>query len=153
MSEDTPRLVEREALRIVGHAQNHTGNASIPAQWQRFAAEVEQIPNRVAGTQYGVICGAAPGTGMRYLTGVAVRQTAPAPKGFDLLEIPAQRYAVYAYDGHVSGMGEAIHKIWAAFARTGLTHRPGAAGFFECYGEAFDAKAGRGGIEIWIPVE
>jgi AraC family transcriptional regulator len=153
VSEGTPRIVDSEALRVVGYAQNHASSGSIPNQWQRFVAEAGQIPDRIAGVQYGVICGSAPDTGMRYLTGIAVGKTTPAPKGFDLLEIPAQRYAVYAYDGPVSGMGEAIHKIWAAFAKTGLTHKPGTASFFERYGEAFDPKAGRGEIEIWIPME
>ncbi|HLH02496.1 MAG TPA: GyrI-like domain-containing protein [Bryobacteraceae bacterium] len=151
------RLVNQPALLIAGLRGHFSSSdpTGIPAQWQRLAPHLGSIPGQVGRVAYGVCLATSPG--FDYISGVEVREGGSLPDGFQAVEIPAQRYAVFAHEEHVSQLFETISKIWSTdLAAAGYRYRqplPGGVSFFERYGEGFDPLTGRGDMEIWVPVE
>ena len=147
-------------MRIGGLRGNFTFAAGeegkeIPAQWTRFAAYLGKVPAQVGWVTYGICF---PGSGrFDYLSGVEVSTIESLPPEWSVVEIPAQAYAVFAHEDHVSKLHAAIDTIWRErFPATGfraLTPGPGQPAFFERYGEKFDPKTETGDIEIWIPIQ
>nr|WP_073325798.1 GyrI-like domain-containing protein [Wenxinia saemankumensis] len=74
-----------------------------------------------------------------------------APADLEPVVIPAGDYAVWTFDGHVSGIRPFVMAIWHHGIReAGFTPRP--APEFERYGADHDAETGTGRVGIWIPV-
>ena len=150
-----PRFEDCKPMRIAGLAERYNGdNSGIPAQWQRFMPHIGGIPGQVGRAAYGVVFDSLKGAySFGYLVGVEVDDVERLPPGFGHLEIPAQRYAVFPHDGHVTDIPRTMRAIfgeWLPASRH--EHAADGTDFFERYGEAFDPRTGRGGIEIWLPI-
>ena len=147
------RFEEAQPTLIAGLSQRYTWdtNSGIPAQWQRFAPHIGNIPGQLGTTTYGVCCNADGKGGFDYVCGVAVAETAELPADFTRVRIPAQLYAVFRHAGHVSAIRRTVNTIWNKWLpASGCELAP--APDFERY-ENFDARSGTGTIEIWIPVK
>jgi AraC family transcriptional regulator len=86
-----------------------------------------------------------------YLCAVEVASGSEAPGELTSLKIPAQSYAVFRHDGHISsisGTWAAIFSEWLPAARLDVASGPQ----FEKYGPEFDGRTGEAGLEVWIPV-
>lgn len=135
----------------LGRRFEYDDMGAIPAQWQKFNEYAGTLAGEVSGAAYG-ICTNADTTGLDYISAVEVRDLSDVPAELMRLRIPAQRYAVFAHDGHIS---EIRNVIQAAFGeglpKAGLEMAD--APSLEKYGKDFDAISGNGGYEIWIPVK
>ena len=154
MSLDTPRIVDGNPMLIVGLEEHCGANAQvqIPALWQRFAPSIGKIPGQVGYVAYGV-CHDMTKEGFSYLAGVEIPADSPIPEGFASLSLPAQRYAVFTHDGHVSklkDLGDAIWSQWLPGTGEQVTDNPV---MFERYGEAFDPHTGIGDMEMWLSIK
>jgi predicted transcriptional regulator YdeE len=120
----------------------------IPAQWLELQA-LMAIPGQVGNTAYGVMCGHDAG-GFEYMCGLEVESFATLPAHLGRMRILAQRYAVFAHAGHVSGIRDTWEKIYLWLADSGYqsANKPD----FEVYGPGFDPRTGRGDIEIRLAV-
>ena len=68
------------------------------------------------------------------------------------VRLAARRYAVFTHAEHVSSIPETIDAIWNKWLPdSGL--KGAEAPCFECYTEAFNPQTGKGGIEIWVPIQ
>jgi AraC family transcriptional regulator len=148
-----PRFVDERELLIAGVNASYTfeSRVNIPAQWQRFAPQIGKVPGQVGGrTAYGVCWNYKTGAGFDYLSGVEVRDLSGLPAGFSHVRLPAQRYAVFTHDKHVSTIGETIDAIWNKWLpQSG--HEATGSPCFERYTESYNPQTGRGGMEIWVP--
>lgn len=153
----TPRFETRDAFTIAGlSARIRPGNQDdLMAIWQRFAPHIGSVPGQVGGmAAYGAVSGTA--TGVDYLAGVEVTDTAKLPGDFTHVRLPAQKYAVFTHEGHVSKLFDTCTEIWRGwYPQSGVQHAQtaGAPQLFERYGEEYDPQKGMGGIEVWIPVK
>ena len=87
-----------------------------------------------------------------YVCAVEVTAFSDTPRGLIEISIPAQNYAVFLHEDHVSKIGatySAILNRWlpennriAADAPTLERHR-----------QTFDPSTGLGGVEIWMPLK
>jgi AraC family transcriptional regulator len=150
-----PRIEESRALLIAG-LRGHFTSANwgeIPEQWQRFVS-FGNVPGKLGSAHYGVCFNRS--DGVDYLSGVEVSSAAGLPKEFCWVSIPAQEYAVFPHDGHVSKLRNTLEAIqYERFPQSGHGDGPPAGkewAFFERYGEGFDPRTGMGGIEVWIPI-
>ena len=151
MREWKPEFEEREALRVSGPIGEYTMNqlAEIPKQWIRFDAELERCGLN-QGPYFGVIFGEQ-GRPLRYVTAIRAEQVKVQPAEWEMVEVPAQFYAIF----HGEGAAKVIQETWAGIWREwlGSSGRRVAEGpMVEFYPPGF----GRGGhlrFEIWIPVE
>ena len=146
-------------MRIAGLSQVFTEHdkANIPFLWDRLVKLLPAEGQAGWGT-YGV-CMAEPGVDvacMRYLAGVALANEAPAPDGFEVVEIPAQTYLVFRQVVN----GGPLHPQMTAAAKAIWGERVPTSGYrlargpdLEVYPQDFEPDRPGSWVEWWIPVE
>jgi AraC family transcriptional regulator len=148
-----PRFEQGKEMLLAGLSESYTpeSRARIPAQWERFAPSIGNVPGQVGHICYGV-CSNVSGSAFDYLSGVEVASDKQLPAGFKTVRLPARQYAVFAHDDHVSAIDRTLDKIWKEWVpQSGL--KIASAPCFERYTEEFNPQTGKGGMEIWIPLE
>jgi AraC family transcriptional regulator len=124
------------------------------AQWQRLATYFGKIPGQIGRFGYG-LCFLRP-DGVDYLAGVQVAANANSglPSEFTTVPLPAQRYAIFHHQGHVSEIPKTCQRIseWLPTSNLVVPKSEGVPDFFELYTEEFDPISGTGGMEIWLPI-
>jgi AraC family transcriptional regulator len=158
MQLESPRFENRKPLLIAGLRYRYTSETrkNIPAQWQRFAPRIGNIPGQVGRAAYGLCFNALSADGLDYLVGVEVFGSSDLPGDFSVAAMPAQKYAVFAHREHVSKLYETLDAIDKWFPASGLEvacPSAEAPNFFERYSEEFDPRTGMGGMEVWVPVK
>jgi AraC family transcriptional regulator len=155
---ESPRFEDSRPLLIAGLG-GATANTldDLPALWKRFSVHIGRIPGQVGRAAYGVCSDMFNGTGsFHYLTGVEISESSVLPAQFSRVQIPAQRYAIFPHQEHVSKLRYTVNAIWSqSLPESGhkaARATPGAPDFFERYGEGFDPELGMGDVEVWIPV-
>lgn len=145
-----PDMRDRDTFRVVGLSAicSFEKIGAIPALWQSFNAREDDVIDAVAGAAYGVCCDMDAEGHFRYVAGVEARGKT---ERMDFVDIPASRYAVFTHSGHISDLPKTVYTIWnKSLPDLGL--EPAKAPDFELYDKRFDPVAGRGTVEIWIPV-
>jgi AraC family transcriptional regulator len=150
------RLVALGPLLIAGIGRRFACDdfASIPALWQELHPYLGEIPGQKGNAAYGLVANmAAAGDTYFYLAGVEVSDISDLDSSFTGIRLPAQRWAVFPHEGHITTVTSTIHAVFAqALPAAGLT-----AGdmpdLLERYGESFNPWTGAGGFEIWVPVK
>jgi AraC family transcriptional regulator len=151
---EPPRFENGKPLLIVGLSERYTCESSkaIPAQWQRFAPHIGNIPGQVGKVAYGVRCNSDEAGNFDYICGVEVSDFDDVPAELARLRIPPQRYAVFRHRDHISSVRRTMHTIWSKWLPES-GHEVADAPDFERYGEEFDPKTGNGGLEVWVPLK
>lgn len=138
-------------MLLGGLRQRHefaAADLDLARQWQEFRSRPE-LPGRIGTNCFGVMCG-ADSTGFEYMCGVEVESFASLPAGTGRMRVPAQRYAVFAHDGHTSSLRSTWLQIfeWLSSGDFESAHAPD----FELYGPGSDPLGGVGGVEVWVGV-
>ena len=142
-----PRIEELPRQIVQGLEMSlEQGTGAIPGLWVRAMQRIEAAADDLPELAYGLCYGRSP---MRYLAGMVLPERID---GLDRHELPAGRYAVWTFDGHVSELHRTFAAIWDhGLAEAGLTARE--APEFERYGRDFDPATGRGRVEIGIAID
>ncbi|MGB3338577.1 MAG: AraC family transcriptional regulator [Devosia sp.] len=148
-----PRIVDAGPLRIAGFGERYTfaTNHGIPALWQRFTPHIGHMPGQIADTTYGVVADFEEDCSFGYLAGVQVSPTADLDAGMAYIDIPAQLYAVFVHQGHISTMRRTAYSIWAQYFPNS-TLVPTGGPNFERYGTEHNPYTGHGLVEVWVPI-
>jgi AraC family transcriptional regulator len=163
LTKQEPRFTNRKQLRIAGVSVHYPEqNAEAFAkQWEGFAPAIPTMPGRSSPDAYGVVIGSFGDVdGFEYITGVEVSSFDHVPAKYRRLTIPAQRYAVFVHNGHVSQIRDTVYSIkkeWLpklVVPGRSDTSKDGTdlPDFLERYGKDFDPKTGNGKVEIWVPL-
>lgn len=152
-----PQITERPAFVVTGMAREFTPQTmpQIPTLWGEFGPRMGEIPGRVEGSCLGMMIGHAKTEQdeprCSYMACVETDPAAQTPEGMTRMEVPASRYAVFTYDGHISRIGAFIDKVWGEwFPASGLTRaeQPD----FESYDERWNVATGEGPVDYYIPI-
>jgi AraC family transcriptional regulator len=150
----TPRFADAPAMLLVGIRRTHQFAdiaQGLVAQWSEFAAATAPFTS-AADVTYGVIGGVdMQAQWMDYLCGVEAVSPNVLPVSLDRMRVPAAHYAVFEYQGHISGLNGTWRVAMAWLANNGEwqdAHTPP----FERYDARYDAATGMGVVEIWVPV-
>jgi AraC family transcriptional regulator len=146
------RFEMQSPMLLVGLVERHASESpqGIPGQWQRFLPHLGHIPGQVGQTAYGAVYNFHDDS-FDYMCGVEVEGSPALLDGFQALQIPKQRYAVFKHPGHVAGIRSTMSAIWSKwFPQSG--YKPVNAPALERYGPEFDPATGLGGFEIWVPI-
>ena len=152
-----PVLREEGPFLLAGIREFRTfeERAGIPGQWQRFSPHIGQTPGQIGRGAYGACFVPSSGEeGFDYMPAVAVRSLDDLPEGLSGARLPRRRYAIFRHDDHVSTIGAtcaAIYNDWQP--KTDLKVGEGPLMLLEHYDETFNPVTGRGGIEVWIPLQ
>jgi AraC family transcriptional regulator len=148
-----PHIVEGGPLRIAGLARtfDEATSTQMDELWRTFLPYVGRVPGQKGDAAYGVLTGSGEKGRVEYLAGVEVMSFDAKPPELKRFEMPARRYAVFAFPGNVSQVKEVWKAIWnGGLDEAGL--KPAEGSSFERDGAGFDPATGSGGFEIWIPV-
>ena len=128
------RIVDRPALRLVGHAARvpllHRGAnphierhiAGLPAQeHDRLKALGDTEPAGLLAVSDDLDPDRTEGSELTYLHGVAVSRNTPVPGGLDSIELPAGTWAVFRTTG---AHPQALQETWAATASEWFPSNP-----------------------------
>jgi AraC family transcriptional regulator len=155
MNPNEPRTEYGKPLLIAGLRRHFAGPSdAISRQWNQFAHYLGNIPGQVGRAAYGLCF--LQSKGLDYLSGVEVSSIDSVPPELTWTVIPAQQYAVFSHNAHVSTLRDtldAIQRDWLpSSGHAAVQPQPGTPSFFERYGEKFDPKTGTGDIEVWVPI-
>jgi AraC family transcriptional regulator len=158
MQLEPPRFENSKPLWIAGFRQHFTSETmkDMPSLWQRFVPHIGSIPGQVGRVAYGLCFNAQSPDGMDYMVGVEVSSTSHHREEFNVICIPAQKYAVFSHREHVSKLRETLEAVDKWLPGSGLQIACGTADgpdFFERYSEEFDPRTGMGGMEVWVPIK
>jgi AraC family transcriptional regulator len=150
---EAPRLVEEGCVRVVGLSEpcSFENTIAIPAQWQRFMAYYEAIPDKVDEIPVGVSHAGDDEGEFQYLCGVQVGRFNGSARDLVKLEIAPRTYAVFQHRDHVSALTETYRTIWNE-ALPALDRAVADAPTLERHNPAFNPRTGEGGIALWIPL-
>jgi AraC family transcriptional regulator len=148
-----PRFEAGAAMLFVGLSQRHAFESpqGIPAQWQKFMASYDDIANKAQPIPVGISMDMDDDGNFEYVCAAEVLKFSDTPRGLIELRAPAQNYAVFRHDGHVSTLGATYAAIWNQWT-PGQNRVVADAPSLERHCETFDPRTGLGGVEIWIPV-
>ena len=147
-----PRIEQGRLLRLTGISERHPGTiTALPTQWSRFIPHVGHVPGQVGRVVYGVTYNGDETGAFDYMCGVAVDAFLAACPPFSRLTIPPQTYAVFTHREHITSLSATIGAaLDRAIGDAGCVAADGP--FFERYDERFDARTGRGDVEVWFPI-
>lgn len=148
------RFEDGRTMLFVGLRRQYTAatNHLIPEQWQTFLPFIEQVKNRIGEYTYGVIGGSDMAGNVDYLSGVEVTDFESAPSDLSRMKLSPQRYAVFIHPNSIN----TLKQSWMSILSEWIPASPYdvvETAEFERYSADFDAAAGTGRIEIWIPIE
>jgi len=151
---ESPRFVSHQRFFVAGLGERYTceTSAAIPSQWQRFLPQMDLIPTHPGGTTYGVCSHCDDQGEFDYVCGVEVDDSIRLPADWSRVDIPAQRYAVFSQQEHISTIRSTWSTLWNDWLPVS-GYEAIEAPNFERYGNDFDSVTGRGGFEIWLPVK
>jgi len=149
-----PRFESRNAFLVAGLSVRYdyeSCGAGIPAQWQRFAPYLGNVPGQAGSYAYGVRYN-SDDSGLDYMCGVEVGEFSQLAPELSRVRVPANRYAVFTHSGHISAIRSTWHTVWNKWLpKSG--HQLADAPDFERYGKEFDPRSGSGEVEIWVPLK
>ena len=149
-----PRFVSGDPMLVVGLVERHSFGATqgIPAQWQRFMKHYAEIPDKVQPIPLGISANMDDDGNFEYMAAVQVSKASDLPKALRQWRIPAQHYAVFRHDAHVSTISQTYSAIWNEWLPAN-GRRAANGPTIERHLETFDTRTGLGGVEIWIALE
>ena len=142
------------ACKIMGMKyRGKNENQEISGLWERVNQRAGQIP-MIGHSAYGVcfMIGDAPQGVFEYVAGFKVADDAIPPDGMVVVDIPANRYAVFEFSGPIQQLGKAYSDIvneW--FPRSGL--QPTGGYDMEIYDERFKNFEPGSVFHIYEPVK
>jgi AraC family transcriptional regulator len=151
-----PRLETRPPLLIAGLGRRFAVNdfAGIPALWQELHPHLGTIAGQKGNTSYGVVTHvAAGGDSYFYLAGVEVSAFSDLDPSFTGLRLPAQRWAVFVQEGHITTIVSTINAVFGQALPAARLTAADVPDLLERYDDNFDPHTGKGGFEIWVPVK
>src|SRR5262249_3635970 len=108
------RLVSGDAMLVVGLVERHSFDATegIPGQWQRFMQNYAEIADKLEPIPLGISANMDDDGNFEYMTAVQVSKASDLPNGMQHWRIPAQHYAVFRHQAHVSAVGQTYSAIF-----------------------------------------
>lgn len=151
-----PQILDAAPLLLAGMREPLDENSAqnIPLLWQKFSPFIGTTPQQIGHNCYGVCAASYANQQMfYYMAAVEVADISALPEALSSMQLPAQRYAVFSHNGHVSRIRETIDAVfdqWLPQAQLGHDNR--VIHFFERYSKDYVPETGLGGIEIWLPI-
>jgi AraC family transcriptional regulator len=140
-------------LKFVGLAEHvkFAQMQNIASQWQRFMQHYGEIEDKAHPIPAGVSTNLDEEGNFDYVCAVQVKRFSGVPKGLVQVTVPAQTYAVFRHDAHISEIAETFRAIWNDWIPAeGKAIADGAC--IERHMETFDTRTGFGGVEIYVPI-
>lgn len=156
----TPEIYEQPPLQMVGlrtlfysvdSEKNNIGE-QLPSLWAAFISRLAEIPNRVAGTCYGVVRQErADSDRLEYHAAIAVTELAALPEGMVSVQLPAGTYARFEHRGAAPRIDHTVSYAYGTWlAQSGYRHTY--APDLEIYGATYHPTSDDSVFHYAIPI-
>ena len=154
MSIQPERLINAASMQLSGIDKHYTFQEmdQIPVQWSQFGPRLGAIPGQVGAVGYD-LCHNMDTSGFHYMSCAEVSGGFDLPAELATKTLPAQRYAVFRHEDHVSKISETVDAIWQGWLPQSECEVVGDPVMLERYGETFCPDKGIGDVEIWIAIK
>ncbi len=148
-----PKFINSPLRRIAGYNRTYRyeNRAGIEQQWREFIAAANRLSSSCSIERFGVYWNCSGNRHFDFLTGLAIGIDVPLPTGWQVIEVPAGRYAVFCLNGRCEETSRQIDDLWRTWAQAKLWRVKGSPSFELHIGDADSLAAER--IEYWIPVD
>lgn len=149
-----PRFSNGPFQLIAGWGGRFTQESAkgIPLLWDKFLADIENIPSRVGMETYGVCCNPDGEGGFEYIAGVAISKLDDLPDHYRWVELQEQNYAVFEHQGSLDNLGQTFQVIWNDWLPNS-GYESVDAPEFERYSADYNPQTLTGVLEIWLPIK
>ena len=162
-----PRIDDRGEFAVEGSDANLAGHKLetfelIPKAWQQLNQAIPQMNDAVrpatpmadgtpAAPNTYALCWGGDSASFHFMPGVEVTDLSSLMSGFSGVVVPANRYAVFAYNGPVTGTGDFRWSVGEYMKSSAYSRK--ADPNFEIYQSGANAMAETIAMEFWIPIE
>ncbi|PHR61898.1 MAG: AraC family transcriptional regulator [Robiginitomaculum sp.] len=124
----------------------------IPTLWNIFLPRIDEIPNGISGTAYGIIRQGTDKTGrLEYFAVREVSESGAIPNGMMSLELPKSTYAKFTHRGDIANLDNTVNYIYSSWLlRSGKRHNYGPD--IEIYGAEYIANSDKSILYYAIPL-
>lgn len=140
-------------MRLVGHHRRFDAAtmSEIPALWSEFVAAMESIPNRMGEDTFGLIWDDwTKGDYFEYMAAVQVSPATDKVDGFETVDVPVCRYAIFEHTGPISTLMQTLDAIYTQWLPNSSSERARFPSRIEIYGDRFHPETMDGTMEIWV---
>jgi AraC family transcriptional regulator len=133
-----PKFTEKKGFKVAGLKYvGKTPQPDIANLWHEFVPRMNEPAKRInTDNSYGVCYDMDTEGNIYYIAGVEVSDFENLPEGFDSIEIPDNKYAVFTHKGLISKFHETVGYVygkWVQDPANGKINAPD----FELYDERF----------------
>ncbi len=150
-----PKFTERKGFKVAGlkyvgkNPQPDIGNL-----WDKFVPRIDEAKNRINEKEtYGVCYDMDKEGNIYYIAGVGVSDFEKLPEGFDTVEIPDNKYAVFTHKGSISRFPETIAYVYGKWVKDPANNKKMDAPDFEVYDERFKPDSEDSECDLYVAVK
>jgi len=156
-----PEIYTQKKLLMVGiHTQFYSVDSEknniadkLPALWDEFLSQINEIKNKVPGLAYGVIHQTQDKTDLLdYYAACEVTHINNIPEGMVSLEIPACRYAKFSHKGNIKNINNTVNYIYSSWLMQSR-ERHNYGHDLEIYGHEYDPVSDDSVVYYAIPID
>lgn len=134
-----PKFTEKKGFKVAGLKYvGKNPQPDIGLLWDKFVPRMDEPKNRInPHTSYGVCYDMDAEGNIYYIAGVEVSDFDNLPEGFDTVEIPDNKYAVFTHKGSIANFPETIGYVYGKWVNDPANNKKFDAPDFELYDERF----------------
>ncbi|MBS1493373.1 MAG: AraC family transcriptional regulator [Bacteroidetes bacterium] len=149
-----PKFTEKKGFKVAGlkyvgkNPQPDIGNL-----WDKFVPRMNEPQNRINPNEtYGVCYDMDAEGNIYYIAGVAVSDFDNLPEGFDTVEIPDNKYAVFTHKGSIANFPQTVAFVYGKWVKDPDNKKKFDAPDFELYDERFKGDADDSECDLYVAV-
>lgn len=134
-----PKFTEKKGFKVAGLRYiGKTPQPDIANLWGKFVPRMNEPQNRISPNEtYGVCYDMDQEGNIYYIAGVAVSDFENLPEGFDTVEIPDNKYAVFTHKGPIMNFPQTVSYVYGKWVKDPANNKKFEAPDFELYDERF----------------
>lgn len=150
-----PKFTERKGFKVAGLKYvGKNPQPDIGLLWDKFVPRIDEAQNRINKDEtYGVCYDMDADGNIYYIAGVAVSDFDNLPEGFDTVEIPDNKYAVFTHKGLIRDFPQTVAYVYGKWVKDPANKKKFEAPDFEVYDERFkDGDADDSECDLYVAV-
>ncbi|MBX7044757.1 MAG: GyrI-like domain-containing protein [Ignavibacteria bacterium] len=146
---------ERKGFKVAGLKYvGKNPQPDIANLWDKFVPRMNEPQNRINENEsYGVCYDMDAEGNIYYIAGVAVSDFDNLPEGFDIVEIPDNKYAVFTHKGSIANFSQTVAYVYGEWVKNPANKKKFDAPDFEVYDERFKGDADDSECDLYVAVK
>ena len=149
-----PKFTEKKGFKVAGLKYvGKNPQPDIANLWGEFVPRIDEAKNRVnANETFGVCYDMDADGNIYYIAGVEVSDFGNLPEGFNTIEVPHNKYAVFTHKGPISKFSETVAYVYGEWVHNPANNKKMDAPDFELYDERFKGDAEDSECDLYVAI-